>query len=139
MRRIAVLAAGFVCIAFASAAQCDGTTTWMASTTEFINSTGEMHSKSGAVTVTTDKENFHVVTADGSEELKGKVSGYVCNWKDSANGNISFKSELTDKRGEIRQATIAIEAKDGKITLFLEAAEEETKIRLPIDRYEVMK
>lgn len=133
-----VLAAGFICIAFASTAQCDTKTTWTASATEFIKPSGEVQQKPGIVTITTDKQNIDVVTADG-EEMKGGITGYTCNWKDSTNGNISFKSELVDKRGDIRHATITIEAKDGKITFLLEAVEEETKIRLSIDKYEPVK
>jgi hypothetical protein len=139
MRKISILAAGFLLMAFASKAQCDVKTTWTASKTEFIKSSGEVQSKPGTVTVTIDKENVSVVTADGEEELTGSVTDYVCDWKDTTNGTISFKSEVKDKQGEIRHATITIQAKDGKTTIMLEATEEETKIRLPIDNYAVAK
>ncbi len=139
MRKISILATGFLLIVFASKAQCDVKTTWMASKTEFIRSTGDVQSKPGVVTVTTDKDSVSIVTADGEEELTGHITDYVCNWKDTSNGSISFKSEVKDKQGEIRHATITIQAKDGKTTILLEAVEEETKIRLPIDNYAITK
>jgi hypothetical protein len=139
MRKISVLAAGFLLTAFAAAAQCETSTTWVASKTEFLKPSGEVQSKPGTVTVTTDQKNIHVVTADGEEELKGSITDYTCNWQDSANGTISFKSEVTDKSGDVRHATVKIEAKDGKIIFYLEAEEEQRKIRLPIDSYTVAK
>jgi hypothetical protein len=139
MRKISVLAAGFLLTAFAATAQCETSTTWLASKTEFVNPSGEVHSKPGTVTVTTDQKNIHVVTADGEEELKGNISDYTCNWQDSTNGIINFKSEITDKNGDVHHATIKIEAKDGKIIFYLEAEEEQKEIRLPIDSYTVAK
>ena len=139
MRKISVLAAGFLLTAFAAIAQCETPTTWIASKIEFLKSSGEVQTKPGTVTVTTDQKNIHVVTADGDEELKGNITDYTCNWQDSTNGMIGFKSEVTDKSGDVHHATIKIEAKDGKITFYLEAEEEQTKIRLPIDSYTVAK
>ena len=138
MRQISVLAAGFLLVCFAATAQCDTKTKWTASTTEFLKSSGDVQSKPGTVTVITGKENFLLSTANGEEEMKGSVTDYTCNWKDSLNGSISFKSDLTDKQGKVRHATISIESKDGKSTILLAAAEEETKIRLPVDSYETV-
>ncbi len=139
MRKVSILAAGFLFIAIASKAQCGVKTTWIASKTEVVNSSGDVQNKPGTVTVTTDEENISVVAADRDEELTGSITDYVCNWKDTANGTISFKSEISDKQGKIRHATITIEAKDGKTTIWMEAVEEETKLRLPIDNYTVAK
>ena len=138
MRKISVLAAGFLLVCFAATAQCSTKTKWTASTTEFLKASGDVQSKPGTVTETTDKENFLLSTANGEEEMKGSVTDYTCNWKDSLNGSISFKSELSDKEGKVRHATINIESKDGKTTILLAATEEETKIRLPVDKYETV-
>lgn len=138
MRKISALASGLLLVSFAATAQCTGKTQWTASTTEFISPSGDVQSKPGIVTVTTDKENFMLTTANGEEEMKGSITGYTCNWKDSLNGSISFTSELTDKEGRVRHATISIEAKEGKTTILMAATEEETKIRLPVDGYEAV-
>ena len=139
MRKISMLAAGLLFTGVVANAQCDGKTTWIASTTEFIRSSGEPQSKPGTVTVTTDKQYFSVVTADGEEELTGPITEFICNWKDSTNGDISFKSAIRDKQGDLRHATVSIQAKDGKTIITLEATEEQTKIRLPIDSYTTVK
>ena len=138
MQKISCMMMGLFMAVIASA-QCDTRTTWMASATEFVKADSTVQSKPGNVTVITSKDSFLVSTQDGEEELKGDVSSYQCNWKDSANGNISFKSNITDKRGRLRHATITIEAKSGKTVIWLVAEEEPTKIKLPVDSYVVEK
>lgn len=133
------MAACFLFSAFAASAQCETKTTWRASVTEFIRDSNDVQSKQGNVTVTTSKDSFDLVTENGEEYLQGNVKDFVCNWKDSNNGNINFKSDLIDKQGNIRHATISVQAKDGKTIVLLEAEEEQTKIRLPIDSYTTMK
>lgn len=139
MRKILILAAILLSVAFVTNAQCDTKTTWMASKTEFIRDSNNVQSKPGNVTIITSKDSIYVITEDGEEKLEGTVMDYVCNWKDSTNGKINFKSELTDKQGKLRHATVTIESNDGKTTVLLEATEEQTKIRLPIDSYTTMK
>jgi hypothetical protein len=138
MRKIFALAAAFISIASAVNAQCDTKTKFMASKTEFIRSNGDTESKPEPVIFTADKQNVDVLIGDGRDELKGSVTDYTCNYTNATNGTISFKSEVTDKSGDVRHATFTIETKDGKTTILVEAKEEETKIRLPIDRFELV-
>src|SRR5436305_9099939 len=139
MRKIFVLAAAFISIASAVNAQCDSKTKFTASKADFIKSNGDTETRQQTVVVTADKQNVDVIINGGQDELKGGVTGYVCNFTDANNGTMSFKSEVTDKGGDVRHATFTIETKDGKTTILVEAKEEESKIRLSIDSTETLK
>ena len=128
MRKIFVLAAAFISIASAVNAQCDAKTKFTASKADFIKSNGD----------TETKQNVDVIIDGGQDELKGSVTDYVCNFTDANNGTMSFKSEVTDKGGDVRHASFTIVTKDGKTTILLEAKEEETRIRILVDSTETV-
>ncbi len=139
MRKIFALATAFIFIASAVSAQCDSKTKFTASKADFIKSNGDVETRPQTVVVTVDKQHVDVLIADGQDELKGDVTDYVCNFTDINNGTISFKSEVTDKGGDVRHASFTIETKDGKTMILVEAKEEDTKIRLTIDSSEIVK
>ena len=139
MRKIFVLAATSLAIVSAVNAQCDATTKFTASKADFIKPNGDTNSRLQKVVVTADKQHVDVIIADGEDELKGDVTDYVCNFANANNGTISFKSEVTDKGGDVRHASFTIETKDGKIIIQVEAKEEETKIRFSVDSKEAVK
>ena len=138
MRKIFVLATGVVFISCTATAQCDTKTEFTASKTEFIKQNGDVESKEDPVILTEDKKNVDVLIGNGKDELQGSVTDYTCNFSDANNGTISFKSEVTDKSGDVRHATFTIETQDGKTTIMIEAAEEPTKIRLTIGSSETL-
>ena len=139
MRKILVLAAAFMSIASAVNAQCDSKTKFTASKADFIKSGGDTETRQQTVVLTADKQNVDVIIDGGQDELKGDVTDYVCNFTDANNGTMSFKSEVTDKSGDIRHASFTIETKDGKTTILVEAKEEDTRIRLSVDSSETVK
>ena len=138
MRKIFVLAAAFISIVSAVNAQCDAKTKFTASKANFIKSNGDTETRQQTVVLTADKQNVDVLIAGGQDELKGSVTDYVCNFTDANNGTMSFKSEVTDKGGDVRHASFTVETKDGKTTILLEAKEEETRIRLSVDSTETV-
>jgi hypothetical protein len=139
MRKIFVLAAAFISIASAVNAQCDSKTKFTASKSDFIKSNGDTETRQQAVVVTADKQHVDVVIAGGEDELKGDVTDYVCNFTDARNGTMSFKSEVTDKGGDVRHASFTVVTNNGKTTIMVEAKEEETRIRLSVDSTETVK
>ena len=139
MRKIFVLAAAFLFIASVVNAQCDATTKFTASKADFIKPNGDTNTRLQKVVVTADKQHVDVIIADGEDELKGDVTDYVCNFTNVNNGTINFKSEVTDKGGDVRHASFTIETKDGKTIIQVEAKEEETKIRFSVDSKEAVK
>lgn len=139
MRKIIVLATAFVTIACAAHAQCGVKTKFTSSKTEFVKANGESNIKQETVILTAGKDSVDVNIDGGNDELMGSVTDYTCNYTDANNGNISFKSDVTDKGGNVRHATFNIETKDGKTTILVLAAEEDTKIRLAIDSAAALK
>ena len=139
MRKIFVLAAAFISIASAVNAQCDAKTKFTASKADFIKPNGDTTTRLQKVVVIAGKQHVDVVIADGEDEMKGDVTDYVCSFPDANNGTINFKSEVTDKGGDVRHASFTIETKDGKTIIQVEAKEEETKIRFSVDSSEAVK
>ncbi|SFP70989.1 hypothetical protein [Parafilimonas terrae] len=136
MKKLTLFVSAFVMCAFAANAQCDKKIKWNASKMEMVDTSGNVRSKDGIITVITGDGKIVVTAAEDNEQLSGGITDYVCNWKDRNNGSMSFKSLLTDTHGKERHATITIEAKDGKTVMVFSAEEELTKMQLPIDAYE---
>ncbi len=138
MKKISVLTIAFLAFGFVSKAQCDKKTKWTASKLEMVDTSGDVRTRDGGVTVTTGDGKISVIAENGEEEMNGNVTDYICEWQDKNHGKMSFKSELTDKEGRLRHATVTIESKDGKTIILLEAEEEQTKLRLPVDAFETV-
>ncbi len=141
MKKITVLVAACIVFGFASKAQCDQTIKWTSSKSEFLDTSGNLqHANDEAVEVTTSPTKISILRHGTQEdEMKGDITNYSCKWKDKQNGKTTFKSVLLDKQGKTRHATITIEAVNGKTTIWLEAEEENTKIKLNIDAFEKVK
>ncbi len=138
MRKIFAQITVLLVIACTVRAQCNTKTRFNAAKTEFIKQSGDTAVKEDPVVLTEDTLNVDVVIGNGRDELKGTVTNYACNFTDPDNGMISFKSEVTDKSGDVRHATFTINTKDGKTTIIVEAEEEQSKIRLSVDSSEVV-
>jgi len=139
MKKTIFLAAICFAVNFTSKAQCDKSVKWISSKSEFIdtaNGNVDQSKDETAELTASPKKVSIILKGEHSDSMTGDVSDYICNWKDKQNGNLSFKTTLTDASGDIRHATITIEEKDGKITALLKADEERTEIRLTIDSFE---
>jgi hypothetical protein len=141
MKKMIVLVAVCIALGLVSKAQCDQNIKWTSSKSEFIDASGTIErSEDETVIVTTSATKISIVPHGSSEEtLTGNISDYACNWADKQNGKTNFKSLLTDSRGDTLHATIAVEAVNGKTTIFLEATEMPSKIRLSINSFEEVK
>jgi hypothetical protein len=141
MKNFFVLTVAFMSIGLLSKAQCDGVTKWKCTKMKIIDGSGNVkNEKDENVTVIAGNKNINVTPEDAPDEMEGTVSEYTCNWTvPGKNGKTIIKSDLTDKQGKLRHATITIEAVDGKITITLEAEEEPTKILLEVASYEEVK
>jgi len=141
MKKITALVTACIVFGFASKAQCDQTIKWTSSKSEFLDTSGNLqHANDEAVEVTTSPTKISILRHGTQEdEMKGDITNYSCKWKDKQNGKTTFKTVLLDKQGNTRHATITIEAVNGKTTIWLEAEEENTKIKLNIDAFEKVK
>ncbi|MCW3118332.1 MAG: hypothetical protein JWM28_2414 [Chitinophagaceae bacterium] len=122
--------------------QCDKIVTLTSSKTQYLDS-------SFAVQKTVDENTVIQITktevtiAPGSEDDKmtGTIKSDICNWKKPfKEGKSIIKVPLKDHSGDVKNATITIEGKDGKVTLLLEVDEmPDKKIRVDIDQFEEKK
>lgn len=125
----------------AAHAQCNKTITWTGSKTEYLD-VNETVQKTQNAPIAIQTTNSHITvnftTDDGrSDIIEGEIKNITCNWNDAfKNGKTSFKSVLTKSNGETKEATISIEAKEGKISIIVELENMNgMKMRIPVDSY----
>ena len=121
-------------------AQCNNTLQLQSSKTQFLNASNELKgSKDERVVVDITKTSI-TITPNGNdgEALAGLIKEITCDWKvPFKEGKMVIKSDLSDPSGDVKQATITIEGKDGKITLVAEAKERpDEKIKLEVSSFE---
>jgi len=140
MKKFFVLTLVFVAISLLSKAQCDGITKWTCTKMKILDNSGNVkNEKDEHVIIEAGNNKIIVSPADGDHKMEGIVTEYTCKWpEEGKNGKTIIKSQLTDKE-KVRNATITIEAVNGKITITLEAPEETTKILLEVEDYETVK
>ena len=126
-------------IGLISSAQCDKKITWTASKGEFMNASGEVEkTMNEKIVVETDKTTIVLKHGDREEDaLKGDIKEASCDWKEAfKNGKTKFKSVLEEPSGDIKDAVITIEGKDGKLTILVELVNMEgKKLRIYVDSY----
>src|SRR5579885_3296384 len=123
MKKMIIAAIVCVVISVNGKGQCEKAMKWTASKTQFMDSTNNLvHEDDETVEVQTSKTEVSI-KPNGSDDdaLHGDVTDYVCNWTNKDNGKITFKSVITDPHGDVKHASFTIEAKDGKVTMLVEA------------------
>ena len=127
-------------LAAAAGAQCNGPIQIASSKTYFLNASYEVQgSRDEQVIVTITKTNVTIVPNGKQEDaMTGTIKDMQCDWKvPFKEGKTVIKSELVDPSGDVKDATITIEGKDGKITLTAEAKERpDQKLRLEVSKFE---
>ncbi|TKK66938.1 hypothetical protein FC093_15670 [Ilyomonas limi] len=123
-----------------SMAQCDKKTLYTSTKQEWLNSKDEVQkSDSDKITVEVSKGNIvfnH--NDDPNDEMKGDITASDCNWAEAyKNGKTTMQAKLTEGRGDVHEANVTIEGKDGKMFIILELKDHpDMKIKAYIDKYE---
>lgn len=124
-------------------AQCPVNVKYTAAKMEILDSTMTLQDSKDIVTVFETSEKGFTGTQEGNEDdqLHGALKSAKCDWKEAyVNGKIVMICDITDAHETVENATVTIEAKDGKITIILHAKEYPNRIiRLPVDKYEEVK
>ena len=135
-----MLATALFCLHTFSQAQCQKEIAWTSSKTEFLDGSQNVQdTKPDHVVMTVTKTNVKILPNQNEDDaMSGTIKSVTCDWKEPyKNGNMVIQSELSDAHGDVKNATITISAKDGKITILLEAKEfPDRKLRLTVDKYE---
>jgi hypothetical protein len=127
-------------IALYSHAQCNKTVKLQSSKTQFLNANNELKGSKDETVVVDITKTTVTITPNGNADdaLAGTIKESTCDWKvPFKDGKMVIKTDLVDPSGDVKQTTITIEAKDGKVTLLAEAKEHpDQKIKLEVDKFE---
>ena len=138
MKKIIVAFSLLSACSMAGFAQCDKKVILHSSKTEYLDASyAVQRTVDEKSTVEIDKSG--VTIAPGNAERRtGAIQSDSCNWKvPFKEGKSIIKVIFTREDGTVRNATITIEGKDGKVTLLMEMAEmPDRKIRVSIDKFE---
>jgi len=76
-----------------------------------------------------------------TDSIHGQISNVTCNWKEPfKNGKITIECNITGKDNDMGDATVTIEAVEGKINILISAkARPGQIIRVVVDKYEEIK
>jgi len=122
-----------------SYAQCGKKQIITASKTEYLDASGNVQRTVDESTTIEYNDSLIVITtgAEG-QEMRGTVKSITCGWKTAyKEGKTVIKAPIVDPRGDVKNLTITIEGKEGKLVLLAEAEERpERKIRIVIDKFE---
>jgi hypothetical protein len=140
MKSLFFLALTITVAGLTSQAQCDKTLQLHSSKTNFLDAGYAVQdSKDESVVVDITKTTI-TITPNGNAQdaLNGTIKETTCDWKvPFKEGKMVIKTDLVDGSGDVKDATITIEAKDGKTTLLAEAKEQpDRKIRIDVDKFE---
>ena len=143
MKQVIMSTIALAVMSFHVKAQCNNDVRLTSSRTDFLNAANEIkEGKDENVVVDITKSTF-TITPNGNEldVMKGTIKDITCEWKvPYKEGKMIIKTDLEDPGGDIKDATITIEGKDGKITLLAEAKEmPDRKLKLHVDKFEETK
>lgn len=127
-------------IAAAVKAQCNQGLQLSSSKTDLLNAAYQsqgIRSEKVVIDITTSTITI-TQNGNGAEALTGKIKDIKCAWKvPFKEGKTVIRTELADASGDIKDAAITIEGKNGKITVLAEAKERpDQKMRLEVDKFE---
>jgi hypothetical protein len=133
-----ILVAGLVSAALLSYGQCEKKVVLTASKTQHLGADSTVQSTDEENTVVEfDRSTIEIAPGD-NEKMTGKVNSSTCNWPAPyKNGHSQLRITLTNSAGRTKDATVTIDGKDGRVTLFLELdGMPDRKIRLVADKFE---
>ena len=130
-------------ISTAGYAQCEKKVLLTSYVTEHLDASDSLQkSDDEKSTINIGLTDIKILPGNSEEhQISGVIKSQTCNWKvPYKEGKSVIKAEMTDPRGETKNATITITGKDGKVTLLFELADmPERKIRVQIDKFEEVK
>jgi hypothetical protein len=140
MKKILLLAL-IICNANLIWAQCEKKITWTANKAEFLDESGAVQeTKDVTVTIESSGKYIKIIHSDDiTDTLTGPVKEVNCDWSQPyKNGKLVYKCDLAERSGDMANSTLTVEAKDSKITIYLNVITPDGKkmsIRIPVENY----
>jgi hypothetical protein len=122
MKKIAIALLAILFFSANSFAQCEKKQTYTASKVEFLNEDGTVHhSDQGKVVVEISPKEIMINHNDNEQDrMKGEVKDFKCDWKvPNKDGITTLKAILQENSGDLKDATLSIEGKNGQLTILL--------------------
>ncbi len=133
----------FTIIAITGYAQCEKKLLLTSTLTEHLDGFDSLQrSNEEKSTIEIGKSEITILPGNEPEQkITGVIKSQTCNWTvPFKEGKSVIKAEMSDPRGDTKNATITITGKDGKVTLLFELAEmPDRKVRVTIDKFEEAK
>ena len=127
-------------LATATKAQCNQGLQLKSAKTNLLNASYQSQGARDEKVAVEITDSTITITPNGNDgdALVGKIKEKQCDWKVPFKvGKTVIKTDLVDSSGDINDATITIEGKNGKITLLAEAKEHpDQKFQLEVDQFE---
>jgi hypothetical protein len=122
----------------ASLAQCDKDLRLTSSKTEFLNGLGEVQRAIEEKSVIEITKTQVTITPGSQATMKGTIQSHACNWKvPYKEGKSVIQATFTSDQGDTMNATMTIEGKDDRVTVFVDLKEmPDRKIRVTLDTFE---
>ena len=132
-----------VILATTGYAQCEKKVLLTSNLTEHLDGSDSLQrSNEEKSTIEVGKTEITILPGNEQEQkITGVIKSQTCNWTvPFKEGKSVIKAEMSDPRGDTKNATITITGKDGKVTLLFELADmPDRKIRVTIDKFEEVK
>ena len=121
-----------------SIGQCGKKAIIVSSQTEYLDGNNTLQRTVEEKSVIDISKTELIITPGDQPKMSGTINSDSCDWKvPYKEGKSVIKVTFTREGGEVRNATVTIEGKDGKISLLFEMAEmPHKKIRLVADKFE---
>ena len=136
--RISVAFASLLVSAHAAFAQCDKTVVLASSKTEYLDADGTVRRTVEEDSVIKIGKAEVTISPNGHAPMIGAITSTTCDWKEAFKvGKTTLEAKFTDDNGTVKNATITIEGKDGRISCEMRAKETPDRIiRATIVKFE---
>ncbi len=140
MKKLPLLLVTLLIVSTAVKAQCPANVKYTSAKMEMYDSTMKLMGSHDVVTVFETNEKGFTATQQGDEEivLHGDMKSSKCDWQElNVKGKMVMICDITDPHETVENATVTIEAVDGKLTITMKAKEYADRVmRFVVDKYE---
>ncbi|MBS1529419.1 MAG: hypothetical protein JSU01_03850 [Bacteroidetes bacterium] len=138
MRKIVITLVLLAAGSTISLAQCDKKIKMTSSQTQYLDANGNVER------TVDENDTFEIspsnvkIVVNGNDAMSGTISSNTCDWKvPFKEGKTIINTRLEDQSGDVKEAVLTIEGKDGKVTLLAQLVSmPDKKIRIAIEKFE---
>ena len=121
--------------------QCDKKIKWYATKGEMYDTNGELlDTKNDSIFLETDTQKISLRFQSDNKDLEATIKEKICDWKEPFKNGRTVYHTTSVLDDQISDATFTVEAKDGKMILWVEIEiRQGRKFKIYLDKYEEIK